>query len=1068
MKRKISLFLCLILLLGCIPITSVYATVNVALGKPAFASSQWDASYSPENVTDGNLNSSWSMGTQPLTGAKAGYEYVAVDLQTMYEITGVIVRSRRNHDGGGERKGWIVQLSNDPEFSDAVNIGSKPEEGSFGSDLEIEMEPSEPYRYVRVVAPNYFVIAEIEVYGERYNPNQKNDYSDLTDLQTKNKVDFLEFLGIVNGVSKKEFGAKMLIRREEAVKLILLAVGIESSTPKAIFKDVPLDDTYNPYIATAYQLRMISQSDLFYPKNYVTTTEFLKILEYSMGYEVKVAALGGYPLGVTALASQLNLLSGVSSVSDEPINKQNAAMVLYNALFTPVFEGVYPNENSVVYKKVKILLSQVYDMNLYYGVVTGNSVTRLVNSNGVSSRSIAVDDIVYANDVGILEDYIGCSIGFVISNKDENTIIYAFKRHTNQEVSVRSKDIVSASKDGLKYLDEDGHVKRVHRFAEDLYVLKNGVAYPQWTFDDFKPQDGYVHLIDNNGDGDYEIAKIYEPKVVVVNSVRTTDELTIGYLNRATMDLGKPTFLRVTRNGKSVGADSISKNDIAYVYVSENRSCVIIDVYSNKKSGVVSQISSDGLSIDQEFHEFSDYYKANPKTLYIGMESSFLLNGFDELVYVMDSRFIEQNDILGVIVAFDRDKGFQAPSFKIFSHKGEFVTIKTAKWLKVDGVRLSYEDVNKLLDENKDYFLRKFAMFSINESGLITDIDTENYFPQSESDSNMKKIDINVSGTEYTAACYIPAANGFYLQQTMLLPFMASSTTFIIPTTGDQISVEREHERYYEVTNASNAFGSLSRITYPVSFYSLGKFGYAQFAVKYVSYTVGDYSSIIPPVDSDGTSTCIVNGVSTIAASDGLYAYKISGYDLSSGKEVALTTISGADYVFEAYKIQQEQSDWLGGSRFISFSRLDNTVIHNYIRKIQDIHIGDVILYKKYGETVSNMELIFAKDTGVETLTSLGSYYCVGSQYPDWPTATHRLTYGKGSVIEDILNVDIYNVNYPEVINYSQIPHLFIISGKRVLKYSAQDLETYIGKYPNVLVYSCNGSANAIILNINE
>ena len=148
------------------------AADNIAYDKETYGSSQYteDDSYAPKNVTNGNYNDIWSMGSVTLEGTLGGYQYVAVDLGGDYLIDSITAVTRRGLDQPDARTGWLIQAANNRNFSDAVTIGTVDTPGEYEQDYTFFSEYDTPFRYVRIASKQYIVVAEIEVYGELYDP----------------------------------------------------------------------------------------------------------------------------------------------------------------------------------------------------------------------------------------------------------------------------------------------------------------------------------------------------------------------------------------------------------------------------------------------------------------------------------------------------------------------------------------------------------------------------------------------------------------------------------------------------------------------------------------------------------------------------------------------------------------------------------------------------------------------------------------------------------------------------------------------------------------------------------
>ncbi|MEO5712562.1 MAG: SGNH/GDSL hydrolase family protein [Luteolibacter sp.] len=136
--------------------------VNVALNKPASASSV----YSPANVAskanNGNLNEYWSA---TLNDPMAAWK---VDLSENFRISGLQIVTRQDADQPVTRKNFEVRASNDPEFSSYVVLANQGESSlPHASTLVASVNATMPYRYLQVVKTDgaYFSFTEMRAFG---------------------------------------------------------------------------------------------------------------------------------------------------------------------------------------------------------------------------------------------------------------------------------------------------------------------------------------------------------------------------------------------------------------------------------------------------------------------------------------------------------------------------------------------------------------------------------------------------------------------------------------------------------------------------------------------------------------------------------------------------------------------------------------------------------------------------------------------------------------------------------------------------------------------------------------
>lgn len=140
----------------------VYTGTNLALNKTASSNSLL-AGYSAQGAVDGSTTTVWASDSTTKT------PYLQVDLGSSMQVGSVEVVFRQNNPG--ERTYFEIQLSNDPNFSTYVTIGSHGGTPVVKDWTYLANNPSisTQYRYVRYQRTSmqtHSVIAELRVYND--------------------------------------------------------------------------------------------------------------------------------------------------------------------------------------------------------------------------------------------------------------------------------------------------------------------------------------------------------------------------------------------------------------------------------------------------------------------------------------------------------------------------------------------------------------------------------------------------------------------------------------------------------------------------------------------------------------------------------------------------------------------------------------------------------------------------------------------------------------------------------------------------------------------------------------
>jgi hypothetical protein len=166
-------------------------------------------------------------------------------------------------------------------------------------------------------------------------PTSAADFTDASSIKNTQAVDLLVSLGIINGSTDGNgyaYHPANLITRAEMAKIIAVALaGDQVLTGTAKFADTA-GHWAEPYIAYCVQVKAINGigDGTFQPDSNVTGVQVAKMLLGTMG----VTGLTGasWAENTMTAANEKSLFTGVSSDPSAAINRDDAALLIYNAL----------------------------------------------------------------------------------------------------------------------------------------------------------------------------------------------------------------------------------------------------------------------------------------------------------------------------------------------------------------------------------------------------------------------------------------------------------------------------------------------------------------------------------------------------------------------------------------------------------------------------------------------------------------------------------------------------------------------------------------------------------------
>jgi len=167
------------------------------------------------------------------------------------------------------------------------------------------------------------------------------------DSDSYTAVQTLSSLEILNGYEDGTFKPEGDITRAEFCAVVCRALGLEGSANGAKgatqFTDVAADHWASGYINLAAGAKIVNGmgDGTFAPESNVTFEQAVKMLVVALGFEPMAAQKGGYPTGYLVVANTYGMTDGVKA-SDQTASASRGivAQLTYNALDIPVMKQV--------------------------------------------------------------------------------------------------------------------------------------------------------------------------------------------------------------------------------------------------------------------------------------------------------------------------------------------------------------------------------------------------------------------------------------------------------------------------------------------------------------------------------------------------------------------------------------------------------------------------------------------------------------------------------------------------------------------------------------------------------
>ncbi len=850
----------------------------------------------------------------------------------------------------------------------------------------------------------------------------------------------LKALDIMEGDDKGNFNPEAsIIRAETAAVVARMRALSKAAAGKTNFTDVAADHWASGYINLAEQTGIINGygDGNFGPSDPVTYEQVIKMIVAALGYGPKAEGEGGYPSGYMTIASQKDILKGVSVAPGEAAPRSAVARLIFNALEVPTMEqdGYKPGEPS--YKETtKTLLYDYLKVDKYEGVVSDTYATKVSDADDDEIK-IALTS-VNGNTEGIdasaslaegdtdATGFLGMAVS-AFAKEDEVTgkptlLGIAAKTNKNEVLTISYDEIVAGSWNdatgsgeslvlaNFKYSKDNGDDLKVEVDVAGHEFKNSGASVNSLkTFVTGSNTNGVLTLIDNDADDVYEYS--------FVTQYAGSDNYVIGEINASAKTLKdkKGNAIRLYLNneayrtvfyldGAQIAFEDLKVDDL--LTVAKNGKLYTAYVSRNVIEGSVGSVSVES----DPYYTIgaARYHKDATADIENGATGKFYVNFAGRIAYAEATAAAGNYGFL--YNAYLGAEGFtKAATLEFLAIDGTWQTVALAETVDfyVNGVEQADDDAADGLEKDDDslffggdynaltgqfetitqcafeYQTKKDG--TINKIWIATEANDEFSLDASESGAEFRK-DMNKLGdiwfTDETPVFSVPAGTGY-----------------IADTDVTEICKKEE----IVITKAGSLFADLT--DYTVDAFDVEN-TYPAVAVAY-----GAEAAI-----HNGTSVLIVTSIASVRSEEGQTLTKIYGYQ--NGEEVeALIAEDGAD-ILDADD-SDSGSDYTPTEGDIIIFSLDADNAINKVKVLMTEAIADGIIDEDLSEggavinateTGEDSYIYFAHANALKNgnITLGNGYEVEGDAY-----VTSVLTDGGKSVAMRIagVNANFYEVN---------------------------------------------------------
>ena len=165
----------------------------------------------------------------------------------------------------------------------------------------------------------------------------EHPFTDIKGSSYETAISALWDLGIVSGMEPDKYEPEGPVTRAQMAALIVRSLGKAQEAEMLMevaseYSDVPSNHWARGVIALASRMSIVKgDAGRFSPSDQVNYAQAATMLVRALGYESQVT--GGYPTGYVVKANEIGLLKDVKFVLNSPVNRAEAARLLFNAIY---------------------------------------------------------------------------------------------------------------------------------------------------------------------------------------------------------------------------------------------------------------------------------------------------------------------------------------------------------------------------------------------------------------------------------------------------------------------------------------------------------------------------------------------------------------------------------------------------------------------------------------------------------------------------------------------------------------------------------------------------------------
>lgn len=570
------------------------------------------------------------------------------------------------------------------------------------------------------------------------------EYSDLQESFSY-KVDLLETLGIIEGYNDGTFRPDQSVSRVECMSFILRMMGIKdfASYKDGHIGDMKSSDWGYEAACTAADLGIIKldENGNCNPNGYTTVEHAAIMIVRALGYEIAVKG-NNY----LAVAQNAGIFKDVYNTNGNLTRKQIVNM-LYNAIHVRVMEqtGYGSNETFSTSNDNTILW---LNQHIYRerGIVNGNYLTSVGDiTTSMQEEDVMIDGNIFNVGNTDAAKYLGYEVEYYAQRdvqSGEDTLLYIIPTSKNKELKLVGEEAETIEADNVlywSYYAKDTSKRKKIKLNENVTVLYNGIKDYNFKLETFVFDDGYIKLLDNDGNGDYDVVFVNCHESYTVSGIDTEYEVINGY-GGYVLEYGKYDNIVVEdESGQNIKITDIHEGSTVSAFKSKGTDLLKIIVSKKTVEGAIeSTTANDGdikILLENEWYELADnIFTYDTGELKAGTEGIFYVTYEGKICFyrISSSKEFKYGFLFAAGLTdevFDEGVG----RLKVFTEDGVVSTYETTEYIRWNGNtrdpnsrnKYTFADVLLNLKDSVGSLEPQIIRFALNDEGKISKILTD-------------------------------------------------------------------------------------------------------------------------------------------------------------------------------------------------------------------------------------------------------------------------------------------------------------------------------------------------------